>query len=187
MASKAAIAAIFNKLLASDVAGGPRTPEGIHVAVEDWVDLLSDVTDDELVTAYRVYRRDSKACQYWPQPGTLIDRIPSRAIAALDDADDAWAEVEREWIRHGSAIVFGRPYVPSWIGGPREQTIAAGLVAVNGLRGLTTLSGETAKSFARRDFLAAYRTAKKGAALAVEGAAVAQIVGPTAKRIEAAK
>ena len=203
MASKAAIAAVFAKLIRAQVANAPA-PHDFEALVDDWADLMPDITDADLAAALAAYRRDPKVCQFWPQPGTLIGLVPSRQAAAIDDAEVVFGQAMRYMIDHPPR------WVPKGENGPRYYTPDAApdlepmryppppwpedrTDAINrataAMGGLTKYShaetGGYASQQAEKTWKAAYRAIRKGDALALEGAKVARLTGPDRRAITA--
>lgn len=203
MATKAAVSAIFHKLMASEVAGGPKTPETFKLAVDDWVDILADVTDEDLANAYRGYRRDPKACQFWPQPGTLMSYAPGRK-PPVDDSAEAWGEASA-WIQDSTnamGILYpsARSRLAPWAEGApvrpgdpprdpiRDAAIRAGVKTMGGAIALLNLgdphlSTDTLPAL-RKAFRDAYASAKTTALREAEGQVVAALTSSGPKRIE---
>lgn len=203
MCSKAAIGILFGKLIRAGVANIP--PESnLEALVDDWEELMPDITDAELMAALAAYRRDPKVCQFWPQPGTLIGLVPSRQAAAIDDAD----------VVFGQAMRYLIDYPPRWVprgqNGPRYHTPDAApdlepmryppppwpedrTDAINrataAMGGLTKYShaetGGYASQQAEKTWKAAYRAIRKGDALALECAKVSRLTGPDRRMITA--
>ena len=53
------------------------TPEAESYAIEVWCELLSDMSDDDVMGSVRAFARESTE-RWWPTPGKLRELIPTR-------------------------------------------------------------------------------------------------------------
>ena len=124
MATRKAIIQSMAILRANGVKGGPPDRGAIDLVVATWEATFADVDDKTLERAVFTFLRDPKVCQFWPQPGVLLERVPGRAASQVDDADEAWGEVTG-WIRkHAITIQNGGCPIPPWMP-PAEATVMA--------------------------------------------------------------
>ena len=168
MATIGAILEVFDLLWDVGVAKGPDPidEDGVQRMSKVWNMLLKDVSDDELTAAVANYLRDGKVCQWWPQPGVLISRVPSRQTAVIRDYGEAWAMVldyvRSDWRPHrihrtqadGS---FGPdPVVYPWQDGtPRAVAIDRAVASLGGLQAIA----DVGDSFRSTDSLPGLRKA----------------------------
>lgn len=204
MPTTKAILETYGMLITLGVQGGPVTEAQMSVAAKVWGKILGDVSDTELEGAVMSYLRDPKVCQFWPQPGTLLNHIPSRQAAAIDDADEVFGQAMAYLIAHPPRWVpkgeWGPRYYtpdaapdleplryppPPW---PEDRTDAI-TRATAAMGGLTKYShaetGGYASQQAEKTWKAAYRAIRKGDALALEGAKVSRLTGPDRRQITA--
>ena len=202
MPSHTAILEVFGLFGTLAVQGGPSTEAQFDLAAKAWGMILKDVSDSDMKEAAMAYLRDEKVCQFWPQPGTLIGRIPSRQAAAVDDAHEVFGQAMTylmncppRWVRPGFPhtkfhepgpglvpVVYPPPPWPE----DRTDAINRATAAMGGLTKFTHAeTGSYAAQQAEKTWKAAYQAIRKGDALAVEGAKVSHLTGPDRRMITA--
>jgi len=199
MCSKAAIGILFGKLIRAGVANIP--PDScLEALVDDWEELMPDITDADLMAALAAYRRDPKVCQFWPQPGTLIGLVPSRQAAALDDSEEMFTKAMNymmacppRWVdpqfpntklyEPGPGLVPAKYPPPPWPPERHEAVIRA--TEAMGLEKYTRAEHEIQQNRAKDAWIRAYKTVVKEGALALEGAKVSRLTGPDRRAITA--
>ena len=157
----------------------PGVPDKAEIPdlAADWTKLLAGGVDADLDAAVVAHLRAPSP--FWPTPGQLLALVPSRQIAAADDAEDAWSATLLAMSKAGGSMQTesGRWWYP-------EPTAIPGVTDEAGareiLRGLGGRNGWMAtpidkQPFFRRDFVLAYRARRKGAVLALNTASVRQI------------
>ena len=138
-----------------------------------WHSMLRDVPDEDVAAALASYLRDPTACQWYPQPGQILARVPGRRAAAIDTADEAWGRVLRGIRQHGSWTPPGRRQVedpdggePRWVGWDWDpargdaEAIRAGIDACGGWRDLCAKLTPDTEITIRASFRAAYRATR---------------------------
>lgn len=196
MATVDAITEAFRTLRANGVRGGPPSGSDAEAkdarlrAVKTWAALLQDISDEQLSQAVMAYLRDPTVCQWWPQPGLLLARVPERRAALIDTADEAWGVLMRLAQVHG----WVPPSPTTWSLDEAAQSrglspagMAAGLRAVGGLRQLG-MTQESELGFHRNAFRAAYRSANERdyisqETMALGGGDLLQLADHVAKRL----
>ena len=61
--------------------------------------VMRDVGDDDLMKGTIAFIESGE--KFWPQPGLLKSFVPSKAIAALEDGEEAWGELLDSISSHG--------------------------------------------------------------------------------------
>lgn len=179
MASKQAITKALALLSQMGMRGGPASPDEAKALVAVWEALIPDVADEDLHAACVAYIRDPEVCQYWPQPGKLLERIPGRRAEAVDASDEAWGQLLRLVQAHG----YYSPPGDKWQ--IDDPAMAAGLQACGGWRSLCHSQNLTAD---RASFRSAYRgTVDRARELTRDGEAVAVLGGSKVKAIGGGK
>ena len=132
-----------------------ETDEGLAKGGMVWSEVLHDVADEDFAAAVVTFMREAQA-RWWPTPGQLLQLVPGRRLAAIDDADDAWGQVCRLARVHGSYV-------------PPELTMAqaVGVNAIGGWRAFCVLD-EADDAAARAAFRNAYRGAKQRALMVAD-------------------
>ncbi len=86
-------------------AAGFRTPgawedgRGVKMGLIAYGAVMRDVGDDDLMKGTIAFIESGE--KFWPQPGLLKSFVPSKAIAALEDGEEAWGELLDSISRHG--------------------------------------------------------------------------------------
>ena len=153
-----------NKMMAYLLTMGCKAPAGwAHVDKASiaplWLDVLGDITPEDLQHATREYLRGPDAT-WFPSPGGLLALIPSEAMASIDTSDETWGDTVANVARLGS---YQQPSV--FHEDPEENyKIAAGISACGGWKALCAM--EQSQVMAQRaSFRAAYKSAKLRAKL----------------------
>lgn len=138
----------------------------------DWMALLSDVSDEDLSGAVSAWLRG--ACPFWPTPGQLLELVPRRRMAAIDDSPTAWFAVLR-YFRRGS---FRSPN-PGELDPSDPERDAAMRAAFNEIGGARAFgqSQESEEQWWGKRFGEAYKAHRKRGHVVAE---VLQIGGPQA-------
>jgi len=130
-----------------------------------WHSLLRDIDDGQLAAATAAYLRDPKVCQWYPQPGQIIARVPGERAAAVDDADVAWGEC-LAWTRRNAIVVLygsaGRPgEPPPWAADelPRSKALARAMDSIGGPKAILNLGDRTLSTDTEAALRASFRNA----------------------------
>jgi len=153
-----------NKMMAYLLTMGCKAPTAwAHIDKESiaplWLDVLGDITAEDLQHATREYLRGPDAT-WFPSPGGILALIPSEAMASIDTSDETWGETVENVARLGR---YQKPEV--FHEDPEENyKIAAGISACGGWKALCNM--EQSEVMAQRaSFRAAYKSAKLKAKL----------------------
>lgn len=196
----------FALLKANGVKGGPseRDEQATKLAVRAWQATLGDLGPEQLEAAVMAFLRDPSVCQWWPQPGILLSRVPQRQAEAVDDSDEVWGRVLAYTRAHAIELLHGRmlsgmgadgeptlvrvgfqpPWeappadvanVEPWQDNPRRRGIRAGLLALGGARKLLELDAGAGEAAARASFRSAYRSSRARDAAIAEDAKVLRL------------
>lgn len=149
--------------------------EDLAALARAWLGLLFDITDDQLNAATVSYLRDPDCCEWYPQPGKILQHVPGRREADLDDGDELWGLVLTQ------ARLVGGSSEPTW---PEAHAarITAGLEACGGYRAVCAMSTDEHIA-ARASFRAVTRTLKARSEHRAEDARVLRLVGGLLKSI----
>jgi hypothetical protein len=159
MASKETMVKAMTLLQMSGVKGGPDGPEQIKLVLSTWERAFGEIPDSAMERAIDGFLMDPKVCQWWPQPGILIQHLPGFAAEDVDDADEAWGELMREFCnrsRHNAQW--------DWKGTPSQ--VAAKQAALDAIGGINRLFDPYAwenggEGQLRASFRNAYRSFRK--------------------------
>ena len=146
-----------------------------------WSALLADVSDVHLAAALASYLRDPKVCQWYPQPGQIIARVPGASEANGDDAEIAWGECLKAVRQAAMVVLYPNPGqrfdIRKLIRGDRsrQDAVSAALDAIDGP--LAIINAEHGGKFdpmvaMRAAFCRAYRSERKRLRLVVENAKI---------------
>jgi len=193
MPDRSVIIEEIGKLLAGSVANAPKSPEAIELTIALWRDDLADLSNHDFRAALKALRRDPTACQFWPQPGTILARVPGRRLEEIDTADQAWGRVVQGIRRYGSMdppAGMRRRRDPEWVAeswhiewdfGPNERpgdrdAVYAGIDACGGWQDLCMKLTADTEGTLRKSFRDTYRAHKKQKRLGVEERKVLQLL-----------
>ena len=151
MATGKAIASLFRSLEMAGARGGPKreTTEELRHALEFWVRIFADETDEQVTAMAVKWVRSGEGSQWWPTPGQLLALDPQRQLEAMDDSADAWGELMQMIARIG-------PYTTP-IG--LSSAMSSGLRALGGWSAVCGMS-HTDLGYRRRSFIDAYNVGK---------------------------
>lgn len=192
MPSSKAIFEAFGLLGTLGVQGGPANEDAFAAAAKIWGMILKDMTDKDLLEATLAYLRDEKVCQFWPQPGMLLARVPGRQAALLDDSEEMftkamnylmscpprWVDPEAPNIGYYDPAPGRVPKKyppPPWP--PERHDAVMRATEAMGLERYTRAEHDIQQGRAKDAWMRAYRAAVKGESIAIEGAAIRQITG----------
>ena len=177
MANSKKVADVFRSFAAMNLKGAPK-PWDIDSVIKVWTMVLSDVDDDSLEIAAVAYMRDGDVCQWWPQPGKLLERVPGAAVAKLDMGDHAWAVFLQMARDHGN---YRPPHVPDtygrvwhWPDDVDGEAMDAAITALGGWVDACVHGDNIPAS--RKSFRDAYRTAVARKRIATEEGSVLQLL-----------
>jgi hypothetical protein len=182
MASNDGIALFLTTLAAAGLLtekrGGPKfnTPEQRAAVTRMWFEMVNEVSDDDLMLALRSYLRDPAVCQWYPQPGTIIDHVPGRQESKLDDSDELWGMVLWQVRNVGS---YGTPEWPE----AHKERIEGGLAACGGYRSVCMQTTEEHVA-SRASFRNVVRTMQRRNLIRLEDRHVKQLTDKITRRIE---
>jgi len=176
---------------APDALAGPNAGQAKRQLVTIWHALLSDIDDAQLSAAAAGYLRDPKVCQWYPQPGQILSRVPGARADQVDDADVAWGEC-LAWCRQNAMqLLYGsagrEPVAAPWDeDAPRARALSRAMDAIGGPKALLNLGDRQlstdTEAALRASFRNAYRAMRQQQIAAREDDSVRRLTGGAGRR-----